>query len=104
MATAAYEQDLGVTRLAGSLGAEVRGISLAKATPADADAIQSLLMTHMVLFFLLRDYHLQKLRTIHYYSAIHEMAHCSFAGLNSYPNPNPNPDRNPNRLLASSSH
>ena len=51
MATAEHKQDLELTRLSGSLGAEVRGISLAKATPADADAIQSLLMDHMVLFF-----------------------------------------------------
>jgi taurine dioxygenase len=51
MATAEFEKNLEVTRLSGSLGAEVRGIPLAKATAADADAIQSLLMEHLVLFF-----------------------------------------------------
>ncbi len=51
MATAANHQDLAITRLSGSLGAEVRGMSLANASPADADAIRSLLMEHMVLLF-----------------------------------------------------
>jgi taurine dioxygenase len=51
MAIPEYKQDLDVIRLSGSLGAEVKGISLAKATPADADTIQSLLMDHMVLLF-----------------------------------------------------
>ena len=40
-----------VVRLSGSLGAEIRGISLARVTPADADAIRSLLVQHLVLFF-----------------------------------------------------
>ena len=51
MATAQCVRGLEVTPLSGSLGAEVRGISLATATPPDADAIQSLLMDHLVLLF-----------------------------------------------------
>lgn len=43
--------NLEVTRLSGSLGAEVRGISLDQATPAEAEAIRSLLLEHLVLFF-----------------------------------------------------
>ncbi len=44
-------EGLDVRRLAGSLGAEVRGLSLASATAADADAIHRLLLEHLVLFF-----------------------------------------------------
>lgn len=51
MAAAEYEQNLEVTRVSGSLGAEVRGIELAKATPTDAKSIEALLMEHLVLFF-----------------------------------------------------
>ncbi len=51
MAAATDMQDLEVTRLSGSLGAEIRGISLDKAGPEDADRITSLLMEHQVLFF-----------------------------------------------------
>jgi taurine dioxygenase len=51
MGTATKEEPLTVTRLSGSLGAEIRGISLESATPADADAIRSLLLEHLVLFF-----------------------------------------------------
>ena len=40
-----------VRRLSGSLGAEVRGVALGRATAADAAAIHELLMEHMVLFF-----------------------------------------------------
>ncbi|MGH0033082.1 MAG: TauD/TfdA dioxygenase family protein [Myxococcota bacterium] len=42
---------LEVTRLTGSLGAEVRGIDLSQAGPSEADKIRSLLMEHQVLFF-----------------------------------------------------
>ncbi|MCA9511726.1 MAG: TauD/TfdA family dioxygenase [Myxococcota bacterium] len=42
---------LEVERLAGSLGAEVRGIDLAKATAEDAAALRALLLEHLVLFF-----------------------------------------------------
>ena len=42
---------LGVQRLSGSLGAEIRGISLEKAGAAEADKIRSLLTEHLVLFF-----------------------------------------------------
>jgi taurine dioxygenase len=42
---------LTVTRLAGSLGAEVRGIDLASATASDAEGIRALLLEHGVLFF-----------------------------------------------------
>jgi taurine dioxygenase len=45
------EHGMQVRRLSGSLGAEVRGIALSNATPADASAIHALLMEHMVLFF-----------------------------------------------------
>jgi taurine dioxygenase len=37
--------------LAGSLGAEIRGVNLARATPADVEAIKALLLEHLVLFF-----------------------------------------------------
>ncbi len=40
-----------VARLSGSLGAEVRGISLSRVGTVEADAIRSLLMEHLVLFF-----------------------------------------------------
>ncbi len=43
--------DLDVRRLSGSLGAEVRGVALGRATPDDAARIRSLLLEHMVLFF-----------------------------------------------------
>jgi taurine dioxygenase len=51
MATAAQVQEHDVVRLSGSLGAEVRGIDLVKAGPAEADVIRSLLTEHLVLFF-----------------------------------------------------
>jgi taurine dioxygenase len=51
MATAIQAQGLDVTRLAGSLGAEIRGVSLAQAGTAEADAIRALLTEHLVLFF-----------------------------------------------------
>ncbi len=44
-----------VTRLAGALGAEVRGIDLARATAADAERIRALLLEHLVLFFPAQD-------------------------------------------------
>ncbi len=39
------------TRLAGALGAEVRGVDLADPTPADIDGVKALLLEHHVLFF-----------------------------------------------------
>ena len=42
---------LDVRRLSGSLGAEVRELSLAEVTADDAEAIMALLLEHMVLFF-----------------------------------------------------
>ena len=51
MASAAIAQELDVRRLSGSLGAEIRGIPLAKAGPAEADRILDLLGEHLVLFF-----------------------------------------------------
>ncbi len=42
---------LSVTRLAGSLGAEVRGLSLAELSAADIPDIEALLHEHLVLFF-----------------------------------------------------
>ena len=44
-------QDLDVVQLSGSRGAEVRGISLEKVGPAEAEQIRSLLLEHLVLFF-----------------------------------------------------
>ena len=43
--------NLDVVRLAGSLGAEVRGVSLREAGEEEADSIRSLLLEHLVLFF-----------------------------------------------------
>ena len=40
-----------VKRLAGALGAEVRGADLADPSPPDIDAIKALLIEHHVLFF-----------------------------------------------------
>lgn len=40
-----------VTRLAGALGAEVRGVRLDQTDPARLQAIRALLLEHMVLFF-----------------------------------------------------
>ena len=40
-----------VTRLAGALGAEVRGIDLASVGAIEAKSIESLLLQHLVLFF-----------------------------------------------------
>jgi len=51
MASAAIAEDLEVRRLSGSLGAEIRGISLKQAGPSDADRIRELLTDHLVLFF-----------------------------------------------------
>ena len=51
MATATNVEQLQVTRLSGSLGAEVRGIALERATAADAATIRQLLTEHLVLFF-----------------------------------------------------
>ena len=51
MASAVSATEPGVRRLSGSLGAEVRGISLARAGPAEADRIRELLSEHLVLFF-----------------------------------------------------
>ena len=51
MATATSMQGLDVSRLSGSLGAEVRGLALEKAGPDEASRIESLLMEHQVLFF-----------------------------------------------------
>ena len=51
MAAATDLQEIDIRRLSGSLGAEVRGIALASAGPREAEAIQSLLMEHQVLFF-----------------------------------------------------
>ncbi len=51
MATAHRADELEITRLTGSLGAEVRGLRLADSGPADAEAILSLISEHLVLFF-----------------------------------------------------
>ena len=51
MATAHKVGGLEVIRLAGSLGAEVRGLSLAEAGAEEAEQIQALLTEHLVLFF-----------------------------------------------------
>ena len=44
------DSNVEVTRLAGALGAEVRGFDLAAAGPEEARAIRSLLLEHLVLF------------------------------------------------------
>ncbi len=51
MATASLAPKLEIAPLSGSLGAEIHGVSLAQAGPADAGRIQSLLIEHQVLFF-----------------------------------------------------
>ena len=51
MATALRTNTLEVTRMAGSLGAEVRGLRLADANTTTAETIRSLLTEHLVLFF-----------------------------------------------------
>ena len=51
MAAATRPETLEVKRLSGSLGAEVRGLSLARAGTEDADQLLGLLMEHKVLFF-----------------------------------------------------
>jgi taurine dioxygenase len=51
MATAHSVTKPDVRRLSGSLGAEIRGIRLAEAGPADAEAIRDLLTEHLVIFF-----------------------------------------------------
>ncbi len=51
MATPTNAQNLDVARLSGSLGAEIRGISLEKVGPAEAEVIKSLLIEHLVLLF-----------------------------------------------------
>ena len=51
MATALRPDALEITRLSGSLGAEVRGLDLTRATADDAATLEGLLMEHLVLFF-----------------------------------------------------
>ena len=51
MANPAIEQELDVRCLSGSLGAEIHGLLLAKAGPAEADRIRELLAENLVLFF-----------------------------------------------------
>lgn len=51
MATAIRQIQPEVKRLSGSLGAEIRGLSLAQAGPEEARLISSLLLEHLVLFF-----------------------------------------------------
>ncbi len=40
-----------VTRLAGALGAEIKGANLACASPAEIEVVKDLLLQHMVIFF-----------------------------------------------------
>src|SRR5262249_14076000 len=51
MAATANETSWSVRRLSGSLGAEIRGISLRQAREAEAEQIRALLIEHLVLFF-----------------------------------------------------
>jgi taurine dioxygenase len=51
MAASAIETTWDIRRLTGSLGAEIRGVSLEQAGSAEADAIRDLLTQHLVLFF-----------------------------------------------------
>ena len=45
------KSDLQITRLAGSLGAEIRGVDLSNVTETDAEEIKSWLLDYQVLFF-----------------------------------------------------
>jgi taurine dioxygenase len=45
------DSDWQVTKLAGALGAEVHGVDLSRVDGVDAQAIESLLLEHLVLFF-----------------------------------------------------
>lgn len=51
MAAATDQERWEITPLSGSLGAEIRGVSLKQASKDDADAIRALLLEHLVLFF-----------------------------------------------------
>ncbi len=51
MSAAFDASKLEVTRLAGALGAEVRGLQIARASDDDVQGIKSLLLEHLVLFF-----------------------------------------------------
>ena len=51
MSAQSQTNEWSVTRLAGALGAEVEGLSLAELGPTDIAAIKRLLNEHMVLFF-----------------------------------------------------
>ncbi len=51
MTTALETAALDVRQLSGSLGAEIRGLSLAQAGPEEADVVRTLLSEHLVLFF-----------------------------------------------------
>ena len=51
MATATNAGTLSVTRLSGSLGAEIRGVKLVEATPDDVETFRKLLLEHLVIFF-----------------------------------------------------
>ena len=51
MPTAIIPNDWQVTRLSGSLGADIRGPSVTTASTHDIDAIKALLIEHLVLFF-----------------------------------------------------
>ncbi len=51
MAMPASAQSLEINKLSGSLGAEIRGLSLEKVGRSEADAIRTLLTEHLVLFF-----------------------------------------------------
>jgi taurine dioxygenase len=51
MATAPHKPALEVSRLSGSLGAEIRGISLAAVGPDEAETLLALMTEHLALFF-----------------------------------------------------
>ena len=51
MESAKKLEELSVTRMSGSLGAEIHGIRLDRATADDAERIRALLLEHQVLFF-----------------------------------------------------
>ncbi|MBW2423768.1 MAG: TauD/TfdA family dioxygenase [Deltaproteobacteria bacterium] len=51
MTVRSVPKGLEVKRLTGSLGAEIRGLELAQAGPADVEWIRSLMNEHLVLFF-----------------------------------------------------
>ena len=85
--------DYQVMRLSGSLGAEIRGLSLKAVGPEEAETVRSLLIEHQVLFF--PDQHLEP--------AEHVAFGSHFGILEGHPNlSNPFSNEHPRRIVAQS--